>query len=691
MPLFPRARRPVVVLVLQWLALASAAVIGVPREAIAAPEVEFDVQGNHAWTQNRILSEIAFWLEDLRADPRDEAAIVDAAYALEGIYQQLGYPEVKVDGSVRRRRSGAWKVTLRIEEGPLYRLGDVHFQGVTRPPIDSLEGVFPWPHTGLLSTGAVVFTPGALRSGLDGVRLLYRLAGFLDVRVSATTSEDRSSVERGGDEVVVDVDVQVSEGPQYRVSAVEISTRGNVSEDAVRAAASVAADDVYNPRVGIEARNRVLRWLQNQGYFRAEVTLRVEPVETRFRLRLDVNEGEIHQIDHVEVTGNDDTATGWVRRTLGIRPRGLYSIEAIESGRRVLLRSGLFRQVRVETVAAETSQQVVVRVAVEEKEPLRVAIKTGFGSYELGRLGVELLHRNLLGQGVQGQVRGKGSFRGEEAEGTLRYPFLLRRNLALELRSLYRRFEEVSFERQEVIGTISLDFTPRRHYNLEFGYEVRDEQVGKPDPGLPPELRADSRSALLFVETSRETRNSLLDATEGSVTDLRLEYATPVLGSQLEFLRLVGRLTWHWPLAPEWVVVASARAGTILPLQREEIPVGERFFLGGARTVRSFRQDQLGPKDAGGDDPVGGEAFIVGNLELRFPLYRQLSGAAFVDAGSLVDDHNDLAGREYRFAAGGGLIWKTPIGPLRVDGAGTLNRQDQEDSWAVHFVLGHPF
>lgn len=676
----PRARTP-------RRSLVSALAFCVLSAGLAsAREVEFDVKGNRALTENRILADVAFWLEDLRADPEDAGSLVDAAYALEGLYQQIGYHQVKVEGAVRRRRSGAWRVTLRIAEGPIYRIGDVRLSGATHAPSDALERVFPWPRTGLLSTGAVVYTPGALRSGLDGIRLLYRLDGFQDVHVSATTTENRK-----GDEIVVDVDVAITEGTQYRVAEVAITTTGRVSESDARAAAMLVPGDVYNPRASVEVRNRVLRWLQNLGYFQAEVDVRVDPMDTRYKLSLDVREGSPFWVGRVEVVGNEDTANGWVLRNFGVRKGRLYSIDDIDAGRRVLLRSGLFRQIQIDTtVTADDPERVVVKVEVEEKEPLRVAIKTGFGSYELGRLGLELLHRNLLGQGLQGQVRGKVSFRGEEVESSLRYPLLFRRNLALKLRSSYRRFEEVSFERQEVIGTASVDFTPRRHYMLEFGYEIRDQRVGKPDNGLPPELRVDSRSSLLFADGGRETRDSLLDATRGSITELRVEYASPTLGSQLEFLRLVGRCTWHWSLAPHWIIIVSGRAGTILPLQADEIPVGERFFLGGARTVRSFRQDQLGPKD-NTRDPVGGEAYVVGNLELRFPLYEQLAGAAFVDAGSLVADHNDLAARDYRFAAGGGIIWKTPIGPLRVDGAGTLNRQDQEDSWAVHFLLGHPF
>jgi len=96
------------------------------------------------------------------------------------------------------------------------------------------------------------------------------------------------------------------------------------------------------------------------------------------------------------------------------------------------------------------------------------------------------------------------------------------------------------------------------------------------------------------------------------------------------------------------------------------------------------------PRDEFGNE-IGGETFFVSSVEVRHPLWGSWSGALFLDGGSLTTELEDFAGKNWRFAAGVGLIWNSPVGPLRVDSAVTLNPEPGDDHWAVHVLLGQPF
>jgi outer membrane translocation and assembly module TamA len=135
------------------------------------------------------------------------------------------------------------------------------------------------------------------------------------------------------------------------------------------------------------------------------------------------------------------------------------------------------------------------------------------------------------------------------------------------------------------------------------------------------------------------------------------------------------------------------------------IPINKRLFLGGTNTVRGYGYQKLGPLDASGN-PVGGQSALNGNIELRHPIYKKISGVAFIDMGFLGVDPLTFNGDELRFTGGVGLRYDTPVGPLRIDLGYKLNPptvgdvtvspvpnpdDDIEDRWKIHFSIGQAF
>ena len=120
------------------------------------------------------------------------------------------------------------------------------------------------------------------------------------------------------------------------------------------------------------------------------------------------------------------------------------------------------------------------------------------------------------------------------------------------------------------------------------------------------------------------------------------------------------------------------------------IPIDERFFNGGADTVRSFGERELGPHDNHGH-PVGGEFFTVFNVEYTFPIFGELQGAVFTDAGNLLPTSEDIGLNDMRYAVGAGLRYKLPVGPIRLDYGVNPDPRPFEDFGAFHFSFGFAF
>jgi outer membrane translocation and assembly module TamA len=222
----------------------------------------------------------------------------------------------------------------------------------------------------------------------------------------------------------------------------------------------------------------------------------------------------------------------------------------------------------------------------------------------------------------------------------------------------------------------------------------------------------------------RDTRDDLLDPTRGLVVGLDGDVAARALASQVGFIKGYGEVFAYRTISParRVVLAGGVRIGVAKGFEREavrvtdsgsavlgadgapivdvltDLPASERFFTGGDTSVRGFARDSLG--DAGTLDPngfpTGGHAVTVLNAELRAPLWRQLGGVVFVDAGNVFRRTADLDVAALRASAGFGFRYKSPLGPVRVDFGFRLGSRrgvpdDREPSYAVHFSIGQAF
>jgi outer membrane translocation and assembly module TamA len=144
------------------------------------------------------------------------------------------------------------------------------------------------------------------------------------------------------------------------------------------------------------------------------------------------------------------------------------------------------------------------------------------------------------------------------------------------------------------------------------------------------------------------------------------------------------------PIRDKVILATAARVGMARTFRDEDLIPSERFFGGGATSVRGYRQDDLGPRSIFGD-ASGGRALFIGSGELRFPIHRWLRGVGFVDLGNVYPTVGDITLLNLQIGAGAGLRLSTPIGLLRLDVAVPTNPRPFDPKWSTHFGLGHAF
>jgi outer membrane protein assembly factor BamA len=255
-------------------------------------------------------------------------------------------------------------------------------------------------------------------------------------------------------------------------------------------------------------------------------------------------------------------------------------------------------------------------------------------------------------------------------------------NLSLTLSGLYDGSHDVrtfSAIRREASVQVAQKVSKANTFQYRFTFRRVTQSDLLIDPLLVPLLAQPVRLGLLGVSFIQDKRDNPADAHRGVYTTIDAAYAAKFLSSQTEFTRLTVRNSSYYPISRDWVFARSIFFGWNAPLRSGEvIPIAEHYFAGGATTLRAFPENQAGPRDLETGFPLGGNAVLMNNLELRFPLIGDnIGGVLFLDSGNVYSSIQNISFRfrqqnlqdfDYMVhSAGFGIRYRTPIGPVRVD------------------------
>jgi len=686
--------RPVVSLlalaVLQLLCT-GCALFGGPQR-IEPDSYRLEFVGRESYSEDRL---IAAALEDLNDFVRNgyrKATIDDAGYAIERFYKSRGFPFATVDYTYENdSRDGGEALPLArflITEGPRTELAAVRIAGNTAFSTKELEGVFQASSRGVLSSDTTWYVRSDVASAVGRITSLYISLGYLDVAVSSSEPTFDDTRERASIEIAID------EARRYTVGSIAFEGELVYERAELLERAGFTTGDEFFPRLPYEIRGRLSDLYANRGHADVEVEVQrsVSAENAVVDLVYRIVPGPRVTVAGIEVTGNEETRESFVLSRLDIEPGTPYARDALREGASRLYETGLFSRVDLSSPGTgDDPTQRTLLVALQENPSQEIYVIPGWGSYEKARLTAGLRGRNFFGTGRTAKAEATVSTKSLTGTLTLTDRWFLRSPYTADLSLFGNRREEPSFTRLEngAIFALSRKWTPA--LRTVAGYEFRRSDAEDIEPDAE-ELDEDVTLSTVFLSPTYDTRDSLLDPTVGSRNTLGIEWATSVLGSELDFLRLrVGRAQ-YFPVRDGTVLALRARTGLIFPLaDTGTIPIQERFFNGGEDSVRSFKEDELGPRDANGNF-VGGEAFTLISAELRQRLAGALGCAVFYDVGNVTlvtEDYLEFA--DMRAGLGAGLRYMLPIGPLRVDGAWNPTARSDEDDWVVHFAVGMAF
>jgi len=654
--------------------------------AILGHRLEMDFKGNTLFTSKRLMKETPF-MED---EEVTEESIKDTTGRIKRLYLQKGYNHVEVEG-VAEAKEDIIKVTFFISEGKRTILREIRFEGITIPH-HTIEVILPFMK-------GSPFDETLLNTAKDSIIGFYNALGYLDARVKEVRKE---FVEEGRGVNLIFV---VYEGHKVRIEKVSITGNQALSEDEIKKALILNESMPYNAVDIEDARYRILSLYNRLGYVDAECIISTHLEDGRAFITFKIIEGMPSYIGKVILRGKEKTRDKIVRREFAFREGDPYNYERLSRTKQNLYKLGLFTEVLIEPIEAteiQTDKGKVkdILISLREAMPGAVEVGVGYGNYERFRGFFDISYRNI--GGYHRQIGLRTELSSIERRLILRFKepwFLNKPNLPLNVFLTMEDKKAINIDTRETIYKINRasflfgverDITERLKANLNYEYsfvETRDVRPGiilsKEDTGT---LGISSISPALFYDT----RDNPFDPTSGSLKGVVLKFASRAFFSETEFIKVILQSSWFFKIQRGLIFATSLKGGGAYGLgDTVELPLIERFFLGGRTTVRGYDQDTLGPKGVE-DTPTGGNAFALGNGELRISLGKGVGLVTFVDVGNVWRKINDID-FSLRYTAGIGLRYSTPVGPFRLDYGHKLDRERAESRGELHFSLGHAF
>jgi outer membrane protein assembly complex protein YaeT len=658
--------------------------IQVPRTE-NLPPVQIRVEGILSFPQDDIRNALEDSIQELSQDGLTPAHADDTAYFLSLFYRRYGYSEVEVTPLLSPQL-----LTLKVQEGPRTVLRKLLFHGNLQLSEDQLSEAMIGATPAQMAADPEIFPfiHAEIHSGIARIRGLYESMGFLEAEVA------EPEIEISPDYQSASVSVSIREGLQRRIEPITLfSTDGapipeDLQTELLGKIRDSNPDGIYHPGRMDDVQRALKFQLTNRGYFDAEVLWEptdFAPDSTKVPVTFLLTLGPLYRFSAVEIEGLDRLKPDFLKRRIAPLLGQRYSPALIEEKYRELLRTGLFRSIRIEPVR-DPDHSIRLHLVAEEAKAREVGFSFGAGTYEGFSAGIRLSDRNLFGSGRPLRLDLEASQRTKRGELVWNDPWFLNDRFNLRARASIQTREEPGYSKTDTGTRIDLGRLFGQKSDATVFAQIK--HVAITSLGIPESFLGtpDYSVATLGITHSIDHRNSPTNPTKGWILSGTLD-ANSVTDSSA-FSRATGRFSSYHPITETLTLSLGARAGILLPA--DDIPIDERFFLGGATSVRSFQERRMGPNDGLGH-PVGGTAFTLLNAELSFPLPKSVEGVVFVDAGNLLPHSSDLSFTDLRFGIGLGLRYRLPIGPLRLDAALNPDPQLGEPVGAFHFIFGTAF
>lgn len=615
------------------------------------------------------------------------------------LYQEKGFYFASVDVAIKEAENNQVDIEFKIEEGKKIYVTDIKFFGnkffdedTLKKSVDTQEkGFFSW------FTNSGAYKKEVIKTDVLKLESLYHDNGFIRVKVEDPRIEVDKELRR------IYITIFLTEGEQYRIGTVNVEGDEVYSESEIRSALKSGEGDIFNRSQFGKSIFDIIDMYSKKGYAFADVipTTKVDDNLKKVDIDIKIERGRKVYLGRINIYGNDKTKDNVIRREFRLQEGDLFDSARLRRSRERLNNLGFFEEVNFEQKSRREEDMIDLDVKVTERSTGTLSVGAGYSSFENAMFFAQISNSNLFGRGQRLALNTNFSSLRKDYEIDFTEPRLFDKELLAGFSLFNTEREFFSYLSRNQGGSIRFGKSLDEYTwgNISYKQELVKISISNKTSASYFLLsqEGDRTTSSIAPSVTRDTRDDFFNPQKGSRQYLYGEYAGGPLGG-INYYKLIGENSWYYPLWWNFVFMVHGKIGYADGHGDKELPIFERFFLGGAESLRGFNFNNIGPRDTVGNS-IGGRSLLVFNFEVLYPFTRYIRGVVFYDRGNVygkdgdisLTSSNDFDLGSMRHAWGFGIKFFSPVGPISFAWGFKLDKKPWENLSEFHFTIGRAF
>lgn len=618
-------------------------------------------------------------------------------------YEEKGFYLASVKYELKKVDDENVDLVFHVSEFEKVRVKKITFLGNSAFSDDELKGIMETREESLFSfmSGSGNFKEFSFRTDIERIKYFYSTKGYLQVNVGApdvTVSEDKKWVF---------VTVKVNEGPKFNVR--DVSFQGEVlfTDKELNEKLTLKSGDVYSEQLLRQDIQKLTELYQDEGYAFANVlrTLNVVPGENKVDIAFSFEKGKLASFGKIVVKGNTKTRDKVIRRELRIKEGTRFSGSGLRESKENVNRLGFFEpgSVIFNTISPPGRDDVLdVEITVKEKSTGQISLGAGYSTATGGFFQASITQNNFRGLGQQLSFTTNIAKSQKSFSLSFTEPYFLDTKWTAGGEIFKTENEQLaSYDYKKQGFSLRVGYPIFDYTRLFTTYKLEETTLSNIEDDTIDEEAENGVTSSVRLALIRDRRDHRFEPTKGYYLNVASEFAG--VGGEKKWLKNEFDARWFKKVYGDLVFRSRFYTAKLEVVDSQKIPRNEKFSLGGARNLRGYNIEDIGPKktvltddddDGVKDDLVefnDGALFTAyTTLEFEHPLAREagLKWVLFYDAGTAANyDNINKVYMDYGF----GFRWFSPIGVLRFEFGFPINPDGDDTSSKFHFDIGQLF
>lgn len=623
---------------------------------------------------------------------KDDVSMIKELYAKKG----LTLAEVEVETFIDESTNKA-KLHIVIKEGDKVQIKHIYVDGNKTFSDKKIRRVIKTRAKAFFRSGYM--KKEVLSEDIERIKSFYEQNGFIDVVADYSVE----TLKKG----FVNIRIRISEGKQYSVG--EITVVGNdvlSQKDILRAMEKTRVGGIFS-REKLTVDIASIRTLYfDRGYIFANVdeSTSLDQRTGEVGVKINVLEGGLAFINRINIQGNTRTRDIVIRRELRLNPGERFDGGKLRRSRERLSNLGYFEDVGFDIKDTDVYDKKDLVVQVKETKTGSFSFGGGFSTVDQVVGFIEVEQRNFdftnwptfTGGGQQLKMRAETGSTRSNLLLSFTEPWIFDHPVSggFDVFRTERDKERdvgYAYDEEKVGGGVRFGRQFSEYISGGISYKFETVTIENLDADVSADLLVEAGTnsvSVMSFTAARDSTDSRFSPTKGLVVNGGADFAGGFIGGDKDFYRLQARGNYYVPLRFKSVLELRGRAGIVDAYgDSSKVPIFERFFAGGARSIRGYDERTVGPLDSSTNDPVGGEGLFTASIEITVPIIDFVKVAAFFDTGNVWANVEDFGSGDFKFGTGLGLRVKTPIGPVNLDYGYPLNDEPGEEGRSGKFYF----